>query len=68
VKRTVDVPKVAEVFEHAHLYIYRVYLEAGGEANWLKLSAEEKERKRIAVVVGKVTVKDWLEKNKSLLE
>ncbi|KAH6912962.1 NmrA family protein [Coprinopsis sp. MPI-PUGE-AT-0042] len=47
---------------------YYASVEAGGEDNWLKLSAEEKERMGIAVVVGKVTVKEWLKKNKSAFE
>jgi festuclavine dehydrogenase len=40
-------------------------VEAGGEDDWLKLSAEEKEKRGITVWVGKVTVKEWLEKNKA---
>jgi hypothetical protein len=44
---------------------YFASVEAGGEDGWLKLSAEEKEEKGIAVFIGTVTVKEWLEKNKA---
>ncbi|KAH6913018.1 NmrA family protein [Coprinopsis sp. MPI-PUGE-AT-0042] len=40
-------------------------IEAGAEDKWLKLSTEEKERTGVAVVIGRVTVKKWLEKNKA---
>lgn len=52
----------------AALADYYASVEAGGEDSWLKLSAEDKQQAGIAVFVGKVTVKEWLEKNKAVFE
>jgi hypothetical protein len=55
--------------EYAKMLVdYFASVEAGGEDGWLKLSATEKEERGITVFVGKVTVKEWLEKNKAAFE
>ena len=47
---------------------YFAMVEAGGEDKWTKLSEEEKEQKGLAVWVGRVTVREWLEKNKAAFD